>query len=98
MDDITAIDDEVRGIAEWNWPHLLCKLPAEPEEVAYGPQGMNINADKEWTEMDLADLANGLTNGDSVEEIAEFLCRDAKEVRAKAKELKSISGETGKLT
>ena len=83
MDDITAIDYEIRGIVERNWPHLLSKLPAEPEEVACGPQAMNINADKEWTEMDLADLANGLANGDSVEEIAEFLCRDADEVRAK---------------
>jgi hypothetical protein len=98
MDDITAIDDEVRGIVERNWPHLLSKLPPEPEEVAYGPQAMNINADKEWTEMDLADLANGLANGDAVEEIAEFLCRDANEVRAKVKELKSIRGETGQLT
>jgi hypothetical protein len=29
MDDITAIDDEVRGIVERNWPHLLSKLPPE---------------------------------------------------------------------
>jgi hypothetical protein len=27
MDDITAIDDEVRGIVERNWPHLVAKLP-----------------------------------------------------------------------
>jgi hypothetical protein len=27
MDDITAIDDEMRGIVERNWPHLLSKLP-----------------------------------------------------------------------
>jgi hypothetical protein len=27
MDDITAINDEVRGIVERNWPHLLSKLP-----------------------------------------------------------------------
>jgi hypothetical protein len=84
MDDITAIDDDVRGIVERNWPHLLSKLPPEPVEVAHEPQGMNINSDKEWTEMDLADLANGLANGDSVEEIAEFLCRDADEVCAKS--------------
>ena len=31
MDDITAIDDEVRGIVERNWPHLLSKLPPEGE-------------------------------------------------------------------
>jgi hypothetical protein len=29
MDDITAIDDELRGIVERNWPHLLAKLPPE---------------------------------------------------------------------
>jgi hypothetical protein len=29
MDDISAIDDEVRGIVERNWPHLLSKLPPE---------------------------------------------------------------------
>jgi hypothetical protein len=27
MDDITAIDDEVRGIVERNWSHLVAKLP-----------------------------------------------------------------------
>ena len=27
MDDITDIDDEVRGIVERNWPHLVAKLP-----------------------------------------------------------------------
>jgi hypothetical protein len=31
MDDITAIDDEVRGIVERNWPHLLAKLPPKAE-------------------------------------------------------------------
>ena len=37
MDDITAIDDEVRGIVERNWPHLLSKLPPEPDDVS--PRG-----------------------------------------------------------
>jgi hypothetical protein len=31
MDDITAIDDEVRGIVERNWPHLVAKLPPQEE-------------------------------------------------------------------
>jgi len=31
MDDITAITDEVRGIVERNWPHLLAKLPPREE-------------------------------------------------------------------
>jgi hypothetical protein len=29
MDDITAIDDELRGLVERNWPHLRSKLPPE---------------------------------------------------------------------
>ena len=59
---------------------------------------MNVNANKEWSEMDLADLVNGLANGNAVEDIAEFLCRDVDEVRAKAEELKSIGEQTAKLT
>jgi hypothetical protein len=108
MDDITAIDDEVRGIVERNWPHLLSNLPPEPKGVSPGAHGMktsaahamevNVNADKEWSEMDLADLVNGLANGNAVEDIAEFLCRDVNEVRAKAEELKSIGQQTAKLT
>lgn len=31
FDTIEAIDPEVRGIVERNWPHLLAKLP--PEEI-----------------------------------------------------------------
>jgi hypothetical protein len=31
FDDIAAIDDEIRGIVRRNWPHLLAKLPPEPE-------------------------------------------------------------------
>jgi hypothetical protein len=31
LDDVTAIDPEVRGIVERNWPHLLSKLPPEDE-------------------------------------------------------------------
>ena len=31
FDDIAAIDPEVRGIVERNWPHLLAKLPPEDE-------------------------------------------------------------------
>jgi hypothetical protein len=48
--------------------------------------------------MDLADLINGLANGNAVEDIAEFLCRDVDEVRAKTEELKSIGQQTAKLT
>jgi hypothetical protein len=31
MDEITAIDDEVHGIVEQNWPHLMGKLPPKDE-------------------------------------------------------------------
>jgi hypothetical protein len=30
MDDITAIDDEVRGIVERNWPHLMGSQTVRP--------------------------------------------------------------------
>ncbi len=29
FDDITAVDDEIRGIVKRNWSHLLAKLPPE---------------------------------------------------------------------
>jgi hypothetical protein len=31
FEDITAVDPEVRGIVERNWPHLLAKLPPETD-------------------------------------------------------------------
>jgi hypothetical protein len=31
MDKIDAVSDEVRGIVERNWPHLVSKLPARDE-------------------------------------------------------------------
>ena len=31
MDDITAIDDEVSGIVERNWPQLVSNLPPREE-------------------------------------------------------------------
>jgi hypothetical protein len=42
-----------------------------------------------WAEMDLWDLKNSLAHGDSIEEVAEFLCRSGTldEVRRKAEEL-----------
>jgi ubiquinone biosynthesis protein UbiJ len=44
---------------------------------------MNVNTGKAWSEMDIADLANALTRGTPIEEIADFLCRDVDEVREK---------------
>ena len=37
--------------------------------------------------MDLADLHSGLVHGYSLEELAQFLCRDVQEVQAKMGEL-----------
>ena len=31
LDTIEAIDPEVRGIVERNWPHLLAKLPPDED-------------------------------------------------------------------
>jgi hypothetical protein len=39
--------------------------------------------------MDLGDLANCILRGTSVEETAEFLCREVEEVRTKIAELKT---------
>jgi len=32
LDDIGAVDDEIRGIVARNWPHLLSKLPPEEDD------------------------------------------------------------------
>ena len=48
----------------------------------------NINSGRPWSEMDLADLTDCLKLGESTEQIADFLCRDAKEVEAKVAELR----------
>jgi hypothetical protein len=50
------------------------------------------NGGKEWSEMDLFDLANSVRVGNPVEEIASFLCRLPREVREKIVELNQ-SGE-----
>jgi hypothetical protein len=36
MDDMIAIDDEVRGNVERNWPHLVAKLPQAEEQKDSG--------------------------------------------------------------
>ncbi len=43
----------------------------------------NFNSGEPWSEMDLYDLRYGLQIGTSVEELADFLCRDVEEVRQK---------------
>jgi hypothetical protein len=31
LDEIGAVDDEIRGIVARNWPHLLSRLPPEDD-------------------------------------------------------------------
>jgi hypothetical protein len=52
----------------------------------------NLNTGKEWSEMDLWDLANSVRLKNPIEEIAMFLCRSRREVRDKIAELER-SGE-----
>jgi hypothetical protein len=52
------------------------------------PAGLsNLNSGKPWSAMDVADLKQCLKLGDSTKAIAEFLCREPGEVRAKIAEL-----------
>ncbi len=44
---------------------------------------MNLNTGTAWSELDLADLRQSMKAGDSIERIADFLCRDIEEVRQK---------------
>jgi hypothetical protein len=48
-----------------------------------------LNSGTEWSLMALGDLANCVLRGASIEETAEFLCRNVAEVREKIAELKS---------
>jgi hypothetical protein len=52
----------------------------------------DLNAGKEWSEMDLFDLAKSVRLKNSIEETATFLCRSQREVRDKIEELER-SGE-----
>ena len=48
---------------------------------------MNVNSGKLWSPVDLYDLRQGLGRGTPIDEVADFLCRDVQEVRAKASQL-----------
>jgi hypothetical protein len=48
---------------------------------------LDMNAGKEWSEMDLFDLANSVRLKNPIEEIAMFLCRSLREEREKIAEL-----------
>jgi hypothetical protein len=52
----------------------------------------DLNTGKEWSQMDLFDLANSVRLNNPIEEIAMFLCRSQREVREKIQEL-DRSGE-----
>jgi hypothetical protein len=47
----------------------------------------NINTGKPWSALDLQDLRYCLAAGEPVEDIADFLCRNVEEVRAKTAEI-----------
>ena len=49
----------------------------------------HLNSGKNWSEMDLQDLRDGLRLRSPMQELAEFLMRDIEEVRAKAAELQA---------
>ena len=48
---------------------------------------MNLNSGKPWSHTALHDLRYWLKHGESVEQVAELLCRDVNEVREKMVEL-----------
>jgi len=58
---------------------------------------MNVNSGKPWSPVDLYDLRRGLGRGTSIDQVADFLCRDVSEVRAKASQLGLLeSGHGGR--
>jgi hypothetical protein len=46
----------------------------------------NINSGKKWSEMDINDLRQCLTEGAPAGDIGDFLCRDVDEVKRKVAE------------
>ncbi len=48
---------------------------------------INVNSGKPWAPVDLYDLRQGLGRGTRIDQVADFLCRDVSEVRAKALQL-----------
>jgi hypothetical protein len=56
----------------------------------------DMNTGTKWSEMDLIDLANCIRVNDPLEEIARFMCRSRREIRAKIAELER-SGDLPRL-
>jgi hypothetical protein len=69
-----------------------CRDLGQLMEHAHGRPPTEWNKDKEWTEEAIDDLRDMLAAGDSIDEVAEFLCRPVEEARAKATELKLLPG------
>jgi hypothetical protein len=56
---------------------------------------MNVNSGRPWLPVDVDDLRQCLGRGTPIDQVADFLCRDVAEVRAKALQLRLLkrSGE-----
>lgn len=52
----------------------------------------NINSGKPWSELDLEDLRYCLAAGEPAEQIADFLCRDARQDRRVNNRRQAIPG------
>jgi hypothetical protein len=52
-----------------------------------GFPSLDVNSGHEWSDMDISDLKIASEDDWSLEEAADFLCRNRAEVKAKAKEL-----------
>jgi hypothetical protein len=57
---------------------------------------MNLNSGKPWSQTALYDLRYWLEHGDSVEQVADLLCRDVNEVREKMVELGIREAQTSR--
>ena len=75
----TAIETRLRGLNAY----LIYMLYLRKKPPADTP---NINTGLPWSALDLQDLRYCLAAGEPAEDIAEFLCRDVDEVRAKIDE------------
>lgn len=57
----------------------------------------DLNAGKEWSEMDLFDLASSVRLKNPIEELATFPCRLQREVRDKIAELEQSGELAGRI-
>jgi len=57
----------------------------------------DVNTGKEWSEMDLFDLADSVRLKNPIEEVATFLCRSRREIRDKIAELERSAELAGRI-